>query len=397
VTLAPGLTHTCALHDDGGVTCWGSDFYGALGRGPAAWSNRRYVLNRKASSSHDFTLGENHACVVSDPAPRCWGTHDPAPKELLRGPSAGNLVPEAAGATHIASAWEGVCAARPGAVICWGTRYRAGPHVSSLANVHRLAAGRLFNCAIAGPERKLWCWGWGGNFRVPSNAPSHTTERDPAVLDDTSPVVAVAAGARHACWARDDHAVVCTGPTIYDVDGEKRDARQAVEVASVPAVQALAAGADFTCMLVDGAVSCWGDNSTGALGNGTWSVTGALAVVKLPATRAIDAGRDHMCAVSNDGAVWCWGSNVRAQLGTGDRLARNSPVRVPEIDDAVAVSAANGGSCAIRKGGEVVCWGDIAMALIAPAEPYDHLKPARALPLGTRRRTLPIERIQQPP
>ena len=95
----------------------------------------------------------------------------------------------------------------------------------------------------------------------------------------------------------------------------------------------LAAGGAHTCGLTAaGAAYCWGSNANGQLGNGTIGgtsvpagpVSGGLTFV------ALSAGGAHTCGVTSNGAIYCWGSNSSGQLGDGTLIDRGAPVRVAE-------------------------------------------------------------------
>jgi alpha-tubulin suppressor-like RCC1 family protein len=80
------------------------------------------------------------------------------------------------------------------------------------------------------------------------------------------------------------------------------------------------------------------------------AVTGATAV---------SAGFDHSCAVIDGGQVTCWGNNEYRQLGIDTTADRSStPVLVPGVTGATAVTAGDGSSCALIERGRVTCWGD---------------------------------------
>ena len=91
-----------------------------------------------------------------------------------------------------------------------------------------------------------------------------------------------------------------------------------------------AMGEHVGCALLgDGSVRCWGDNSDGQLGDGTFtSRRRPEPVVGLPKAVAIGVGRDHACARTQDGRVFCCGSARRGAAGLGLPPVRTSPVAV---------------------------------------------------------------------
>lgn len=71
----------------------------------------------------------------------------------------------------------------------------------------------------------------------------------------------------------------------------------------------------------------------------------------------VTLGFDFGCAVIPGGAVQCWGANGYGQLGDGTTTPRLSPVLVPGVGGAIAVSATQGGACALLSSETVKCWG----------------------------------------
>jgi alpha-tubulin suppressor-like RCC1 family protein len=78
IDVDSGLGHLCALLQDGTVKCWGSNYYGQLGRNTQSSSpNAETVLN--VSSAWQLAVGKYHACVLivsSTPGTddiQCWG------------------------------------------------------------------------------------------------------------------------------------------------------------------------------------------------------------------------------------------------------------------------------------------------------------------------------------
>lgn len=115
----------------------------------------------------------------------------------------------------------------------------------------------------------------------------------------------------------------------------------------------------------------WGTNRIGQLGNGTTSTTPATAPVAVDASGAlsgkavlaVDAGRDHALALCSDGTVAGWGSNSSGELGNGSNTNSGAAVAVDHSGalagkTVVAVSAGGHFSLALCSDGTVHAWGD---------------------------------------
>jgi alpha-tubulin suppressor-like RCC1 family protein len=64
-------------------------------------------------------------------------------------------------------------------------------------------------------------------------------------------------------------------------------------------------------------VRCWGDNSTGQLGNGSvgGSTSTPTVVPGLTGVTQIYGGFGNFCAQKSDGTAWCWGMQESGALG----------------------------------------------------------------------------------
>src|SRR5262249_12029092 len=97
-------------------------------------------------------------------------------------------------------------------------------------------------------------------------------------------------------------------------------------------VVALAAGNSHSLALMnDGTVLAWGLNANGQLGDGT--TTSQTTPVTLGFTSqdgviAIAAGGSFSMALKGDGTVWAWGANSSGQLGNGTFTQSTTPVQV---------------------------------------------------------------------
>ena len=83
-----------------------------------------------------------------------------------------------------------------------------------------------------------------------------------------------------------------------------------------PAASMLGVGVEPLCSVrPDGTVACWGDNSSGQLGDGTTTSSDtpvAVATTGTPLQGAtvtgVAVGLSHRCARTSAGAVACWGA-----------------------------------------------------------------------------------------
>jgi alpha-tubulin suppressor-like RCC1 family protein len=92
-------------------------------------------------------------------------------------------------------------------------------------------------------------------------------------------------------------------------------------------------------------VLAWGDNSTGALGNGTTTNSAIPVRVKLPRgtkVTAVAAGCTHNLALTATGHVLAWGFNGQGELGNGTTTSSDLPVRVKMPEGLVATAVASG-------------------------------------------------------
>ena len=96
-------------------------------------------------------------------------------------------------------------------------------------------------------------------------------------------------------------------------------------------VVAIAAGQFYTCAVTTaGAVTCWGDNTDGQLGDGTTTQrdtpVAVLGLISGVTTIAAGEAGEQTCALTAAGAIACWGSNAFGQLGNGATTDQHRPV-----------------------------------------------------------------------
>jgi alpha-tubulin suppressor-like RCC1 family protein len=329
LTLSAGGSHSCVLRADGGVSCWGRNDDGQLGDGTFT---PRSLGVRVAGLSDALALaaGERHACAVrKDGSVVCWGADDTG--QLGDGGGADQLTPVA---------------------------------VSGITDATAVAAGAGFSCALLA-DGSASCWGDDGDGEIGDGGDASATPRPPTPVLGLSGALALSAHWQHACALRDDGALLCWGSNATGQlgDGTLTTRTQPVLVPGVQSVSAVTTGLSHTCAAAQGGLYCWGSNSQGQLGTetggaATTPVTQPTLVPIVSDPIAIAAGAQHSCAVRQSGQVLCWGQNSTGQLGEGSMSSLAEPVPVTGLDTGKLVAAGATFSCAETADGAVFCWGD---------------------------------------
>jgi len=328
-TVAAGGHHTCALHPDGGVSCWGSSSQGQLGNGSSSGSSNVPVAVAVLSSVSQLVTGSSHACALhSGGKVSCWG--DRFNGQIGSGDKDGYaVVPEAAG---------------------------------TMSDALFVATGAYFSLAV---RKGATLWGWGNGNGGQLLQDSLTSKSDPVQLKPILDVQSTCGGDRHACALHGDGSVACWGRNtdgqVGHGDTGQNEIIAAGTVVGLPKVIGIACGYVNTCAW-DGAGKawCWGSNISGQLATGNYGTSPVNAPVQMPASVSIAAlacGQSHVCALGLGGEVACWGDNEHGQsgaAGNGDVYKAN-PVDLGGKANALAAGTQH--SCAVRADGAVLCWG----------------------------------------
>ena len=184
-------------------------------------------------------------------------------------------------------------------------------------------------------------------------------------------VKAISVGGRHACALISDRHIMCWGDGSSGQlgDGLLSDSSVPVRVKGISNAVQVSAGGWYTCALLkDGIVKCWGWHGEGERGDGTTKESALPVAVKgIAGATQISSGREHTCAVLLNGSAFCWGTNVEGELGDGSRKHGHRddngdfspvPVKVSGIKNAKEISAGDFGTCARLANGSLECWGD---------------------------------------
>lgn len=366
-TLGAGLDHTCAVTSAGGVTCWGANAYGQLGTGSTSTTPQPPSAVTGLSGVTRVEAGSGHTCALTSGGTLyCWGQNGSG--QLGNGTNTDRSSPTA---------------------------------VPGLTGVTAFAVGAVHTCAIA--SGTTYCWG-GNNFGQIGN--NTTTPRNtPIAVAGLSGATSLAAGLGHTCavefsgfpnqrasvrcWGKNDAGQLGNGTTT---NSSTPVAVTGMTVSTAgEALQSLSAGGDHTCAtksvpLINGVgyeTRCWGNNTSGQLGDGTLTNRSAPVIASGGGGSQIAVGNSHTCVRTSSGGARCWGENSRGEVGDGSQTDRPTPTLVVGLASGVAeVATGINHSCARLSTGAVWCWGRNDTGQVAAGQPGAITQPYRVLGAG---------------
>ena len=255
--------------------------------------------------------------------------------------------------------------------------------------VNAVSAATPFAALVAGDEHScglttgggVLCWGANGDGQTGDGSPFAYRPPVP-VFGLQNGVLALAANGSHSCALQNTGSVVCWGnnSTGQLGDGGVSERRVPVAVTGLTeVVKTIATGGGHSCALLQtGGVQCWGRNVNGQVGNGAnVNQSTAVAVTGLAgAVTALAMGANHTCALLQSSAIQCWGDNTNGQLGDQTTVSRNVPTAVIGLaGPAKGIAAGLDHTCAILNDGRVQCWGDNARGQLGDGTREDKNSP----------------------
>ena len=352
VGLCAGLAHSCALDDEGSVTCWGRNSAGQLGLGhtnpvgagggTAMPADVGAIDFGNQLGATQIACGFTHTCaLLNDSSVRCWGNS--------------TLGQTGLGRTDLVASVPSSLPSLTGPVYLYpGTRALA------------IFAGGDSTAAIVNVTTNSRLMTWGANNRGQLGLSSTNNIGDNELpgngagsfpmfgnIDGRAPYLA-AVGAQHMCIATIWDHVMCVGAgnvgqlgynAAQDIGDNERASGAGLVAFSTwgilnysavgPYPDQIVIGGTQACAILDDRVrvACWGINSEGYLGLGFTNSSGlpitppgAYTGTAAPAYVDVGNGLRVMrlamgdavtCAIREDNAVICWGINVEGALGCG--------------------------------------------------------------------------------
>ena len=367
---------TCGITSSGGLKCWGADDFGQLTDGFACnpFCTTPVDSSFFTSGIVDIALGEEHTCVLtSSGAVQCVG--DNVSSQLGDSGACGaechtpvNVSGLSSGVTAIAAGGDTSCAVlADGSVQCWGYGYGSPTVVSGISNATDIAVGEIHRCALTATGG-IKCWGSNGSGQLGDGQACGSVCTTPVdVTGLTSGVAAVSVGSGFSCAVTTGDGAKCWGragagqlgapaPSFCDPPANTVPcAKTPVDVTGLTSgVTGIDAGAAAACVRTSaGGAKCWGNNSSGELGDGT--LTNRLTPVNViglgsgvaQVTTAEAIFTAHSCALLSSGQIKCWGENVYGQVGDGQACGFmcTSPSTVSTIKPTPTPTPCGAGGC----------------------------------------------------
>lgn len=328
----------------------------------------------------DVTLGKHHTCGLTEGGNvYCWGDNSALQigedDSVITKADEPNLVDMSYHSdVYIKSISAGdyyTCALSGGGeVYCWGENSKdqfgdgtsPSNHLPTKFDISSFTSDYQITEIDAGSETMCartamgtgYCWGEGDDGQIgDGNATDATT---PEIVDMSDHIHTyfkkIKTGKNHSCGITGAGQVHCWGDNSYGQLGDgtydQADLPSRIDddyyMASYDhKMHQVVTGKYFSCGLSGrGIAYCWGKNSSGVFGNGTTTSSETLKRVDLkeetnPYFKMLAAGDNHVCGLTDSGDVYCWGSNTQGQLGDASTLNSYYPqlVDVSGLTDVV--------------------------------------------------------------
>ncbi|MCS5637523.1 MAG: RCC1 repeat-containing protein, partial [Myxococcota bacterium] len=233
-----------------------------------------------------------------------------------------------------------------------------------------IAGGLGHTCSVS-ILGEVQCWGFNDAGQLGDGTTTARAYPAPVSGLGASPIISVGTGEAFSCALNGLGEMLCWGDNSQGQlgDGTRNSSLVPILVGGLGGtVESFSPGRQHVCAaLTNGNAECWGDNSTGQLGDGNFFdrlvptlISGLGGLIA-----SVASGYDHTCAVTILGDAYCWGNNFFGQLGDGTFVEKLIPVPVDGLTGtgiriAFADEAAAGEfhSCIRTPAGDAYCWGD---------------------------------------
>ncbi|MBI5351845.1 MAG: hypothetical protein HZB50_04330 [Chloroflexi bacterium] len=356
-SVTAGSMHTCALTNEGGVRCWGRNNRGQLGDGTNSDHSILVDVTGLTSGVSAISAGGEHTCALTNLGRvMCWGANSNG--QLGNGSNINTNIPvdvtDLKNIIAISAGGEHTCALNDsGGVLCWGLNFwgqlgdgtntssNIPVSVSSLSPASAISAGGLHTCALIAATGGIQCWGYNHFGELGDNSNTNSNLPVDVGSDMTGNTIALGIGGyQHSCALTIGGGLKCWG---WNSEGQLGIGTYA-DVTKPFAVDGMAIGvvavgesAHHSCALMDtGGVKCWGANGSSQLGNTSFGSNTPLDSGATSGITAIAVGGYHTCVLTTSNGIQCWGDNSYGQLGNGSHLQSYIPMDVYGLSGVVS-------------------------------------------------------------
>ena len=342
--------HTCGNGDNETTYCWGWNMDGQLGDGTTVNKTTPTPVSTPSGVEYFINIsgGFGHTCGIgNDYQTYCWGRNDQG--QLGDGTTVNKTTP--------------TLVSMPSGVDYFSA----------------IEVGFSTSCAL-GNDNKLYCWGQNDDGQIGDSSTTDRTTPTAVSLPsgvtaftdfDTGSNFTCAQGNNNDlyCWGRNDHGQLGIG-SLYP----QTTPTSVLMPSGVTTFTRFDTGTSHVCAIGDDNTTyCWGDNTSGQLGNGSTTDDPYPSEVTLPAGvnefTFLVTGNHYSCGVGDDGKSYCWGQGTFGKLGTGSTASRTTPRAVVDTNYTPTTEEAPANICGecVPTGAETA---EIPFTIIATS--YDH-------------------------
>jgi hypothetical protein len=328
--LALGARHSCLLGTGGKVSCWGAvpgagESADNCGASPCVRTPR---VIASALRFEAIAAGGDQTCALSGNALYCWGRGGVVPGRESTTPQRvpGNF----SFSSSFTVGRDHACATRDGVAYCWGDnslgQLGTGDRIAattptavrSTQRFRDLRAGPYYTCGLT-IENTVHCWGANSYGELGRGTVSES-EPVPAAARTVGFMTGLYLGAgAHVCARGQDPYNLCWGRNDAGQLGDGTMTSSSIPRSGGFGLQGLVMTATGTCGTEGRWGSCWGSI-------GGYQYNGELLYYR---GFYLAAGDQHACAYIEPGPTWrCWGDNSVGALGDGTLNSSRVPVAV---------------------------------------------------------------------
>lgn len=322
--VAVAQSHVCAVLATGQVACWG-ELHGPL----EPLTTKPEIIPEIAGAT---AISEEDCVLRGDKTAMCWVVYD---KERVV-----SEVPGTEGAKKIIEhEWNPCFLLASGSVTCWDRHEKKATAMPGLAKLRSIDRWAYNEWCYVKDTGAIECSGDHVDD-LGKTLPSYPDALDVVRVEQDTACV-LRKGGEMSCFGRPEG-----GASKYPTRADQIDDRclrsgdavscfawsesasewtwQPKQLDGKPSH--ISCDANTCCVIIDGDVACWGDNSNGRLADGMASVAKPTKVDGLPPVAQVFAGERFSMALTKEGDLYAWGGlgngpHVPTKIGSTGMLA----------------------------------------------------------------------------